>query len=293
MNRKAFTLVELAIVLTVIGLLVGSSFKVMKSMRERNSVTEAKDAVKAAIDAVTGDAIEWDTLITVPNFNQNLSPVKGITVSAGVLKMPLHYFPDNTLTVTPICSKNITNLNVIDNSVSPARTVQNVAFVVAHESSNNNMQTALDTTSTPNVVTIYGPATPADDSTTYPNINRPTDEYDDIVKWVTLAELKRNMRCNDTPLRIVNDTLPVALSNAIQPYSATIVIDGNFSAPSAHSCTFGAGYNSYFQYNTGNYTITNKLPVSISIPMGTAVVNCSFTDVDITVSKPFVITINP
>lgn len=292
MNRKAFTLVELAVVLTIIGLLVGSSFKVIKSMRERNSITEAKDAVKAAIDAITGDAIEWNTLITVPNFNQNLSPVKGITVS-GVLKTPLHYFPDNTLLVTPICSRNVTNLNVIDNSVSPARIVQDVAFVVAHESSNTNMQTALDTTVTPNVVAIYGPATSVDDSTAYPNINRPADEYDDIVEWVTLAELQRNMRCNDKPLRIVNDKLPDADSNTTLAYSATIVLDGNFSAPSSHSCTFDPTYNSYFQYNTGNYTITNKLPPTVSIPTGTAVVNCSFTDGDITVSKPFVITINP
>ncbi len=283
MNRKAFTLVELAIVLMVIGLLVGGSFKVMKSMRDRNKITEAKNAVNAAVDAVTGDAMEWTSLVTVPNFNQNLSPVKGQTVAAGVLKMPLHYFPDNTLIANPVCSQTVTNLNVIDNSVSPARTISNVAFVVAHESANYNMQTAIDTTSTPNVVTIYGPATTADDSTTYPNINRPTDQYDDIVKWVTLAELQRNVRCNDNPLRIVNNNLPD--TDTTLPYNATIVLDGNYTPPTSNSCTSS---EPSFSYNNLTHTISLSSPRTT----GTAVVNCTFTADGRTVSKPFVITIN-
>ena len=287
MNRKAFTLVELAVVIMIVGLLVGGSFKVMKSMRERNKITEAKDSVKAAVDAVTGDAMEWDTLITVPNFNQDLSPVKGKTISPGVLKMPLHYFPDNTLLVNPICSLNATNLNVIDNSVSPARTIQNVAFVIAHESVNDNMQTALDITVTPNTVTIYGPAATADDSTVYPNINRPTDEYDDIVNWMTLAELQRIVRCSDDPLRIVNNSLPDTMDTA-PSYSATIVIDGNFSAPSS-SCSINAPYAGDFQYNASIHTITN---LTSSRSSGTAVVNCTVSADGRTVSKPFVITIN-
>ncbi|MCW8821206.1 MAG: hypothetical protein OQK45_03180, partial [Sulfurovum sp.] len=182
----------------------------------------------------------------------------------------------------------VTNLNVIDNSVSPARTISNVAFVIAHESANYNMQTAIDTTSTPNVVTIYGPATTADDSTTYPNINRPTDQYDDIVKWVTLAELQRNVRCNDNPLRIVNDKLPDTTSTTLT-YSATIVIDGNFSVPTS-SCTISAPYTTSFQYIPSTYTITN---LTLSRPSGTAIINCSFSADGRTVSKPFVITINP
>ncbi len=288
MKRKAFTLIELAIVLTVIGLVIGGSFKVVKSIRERNKITEAKEYVNAAVDAVVGDAMEWATLTGVPNFDQNLSPVKGQIVS-GVLKTPLHYFPDSTLIANPICAQNVTNLNVIDNSVSPARTISDVAFVVAHESTNYNMQTALDTTVTPNVVTIYGSATPADDSTAFPNINRPADEYDDIVKWVTLSELQRNVRCNDTPLRIVNDKLPD--TNTTLNYSATIVIDGNFTPPTSDNCIINAPYDTEFQYNTGLYTITHQDNNRLS---GTAVVNCTFTMPNgRTVSKAFVITINP
>ena len=286
MSRRAFTLVELAVVLTVLGLVVGGSFKVIKSMRERNSISESKDAVEAAIDAVTGDAMEWDSLISVPDFNQNLSPLKGIKLSSGILKMPIHYLPDNTLIVSPICSKTSTNLNIIDNSVSPARIIQNVAFVIAHESSNNNMQTALDTTSTPNTVSIYGAATAADDNTAYPNINRPTDEYDDIVQWVTLAQLQKDVRCSDNPLRIVNDKLPDTLDTATS-YSATIVIDGNYSTPTSN-CTVSAPYTGVFIYNASTHTITS----TTSKTSGTAVVNCTVNADGRSVSKPFVITIN-
>jgi len=287
MNRKAFTLIELAIVLMVIGLVAGGSFKVLNSMRERNRISEAKAYVNAAVDAVIGDAMEWDNLTDVTNFDQNISPVKGEIIS-GTLKMPLHYFPDSTLINNPICAKITTNLNVIDNSVSPARTISNVAFVIAHESANYNMQTALNSSVTPNTVTIYGPNTPADDDITFPNINRPTDEYDDIVKWVTLSELQKDIRCSDSQLRIVNNSLPE--TNTTLPYSATIVIDGNYSVPTANNCTFNSTYTSDFTYNTNTHTISSITP---SRPTGTAVVNCTFTADGRTVSKPFVITINP
>ncbi len=280
MKRAGFTLIELAITLAIIGLIIGGSFKALKMMRERNKIYEAKEQVNSAKDAVLGFAMKWVDLPTVAEFTSTLSPVSGT-------EKPILYFTDPALANNiDVCAFNTINLTLVDNSATPVRTINNIAFIVVASGPNYNMQTAVDTSVTPNIVNIYDPSTQIDDNMSDFKRAQP---YDDIVKWVTLTELQENVKCKDRPLRIVNDSLPSAYEDL--PYSATLVIDGNYSVPTSSSCTFTPlpDYND-FTYSPITYKITSS---STSRTLGVAVVNCTFTADGRTVSKPFSIAVNP
>jgi len=277
MKKSAFTLVELSIVLVIIGLLVGGSFKVLKIMRDRAQISRAQDDVKVAKEAIIGNTIQYsNTLPPVTYFDQNLSPVKDN-------QHPLFYADDINLEGNNTCGFSSTNLKVVKNRQDgSSQTISDVAFVVASEASNHNMQTALKDDGGGNFsVHIYTYATKVDDNTSPVNI---AENYDDIVDWVTLAQLQEQLHCSDNPLRIVNTSLPSTDTNNSSSYSATIVIDGNYSAPTADNCTFSPSNN--FSYN--NFSITN----SVGAAAGTVAVNCSVTADGKTVSKKFAITVN-
>jgi len=279
MKKRGFTLIELAITMTIIGLIIGGSFKAVKMMRERNKTYEAKENIKSATDAVIGYSLEWVDLPTQAEFN-DISPVKG-------QQKPLFYFSDPALANDKdICAFQTTNLRVVDKSGATDHNIDNIAFVIASDSINYNMQTGVDTSTTPNEIKVYSPSTKVDDNGS--DFIRASDEYDDIVRWVTLSELKQKVNCGDHPLKIVNNSLPS--TDTTSSYSATIVVDGNYTAPSSSDCTFDIPYNTSFSYDDTNYEITNSTPTR---PSGTAVVHCSVTADGRTVNKNFAITINP
>jgi len=273
MKKSAFTLVELSIVLVIIGLLVGGSFKVFKMMRDRAETTRAQDDVKVAKETIIGNAIINDN--TLPDgafFDQNLSPIKNN-------QHQLFYVDDTNLENINVCSFSTTNLKV----ETPARTINNVAFVVASEGPNHNMQTAIkDNGDGTFSVKTYDYSTKVDDNTSPINI---ADYYDDVVEWVTLAQLQQEVKCSNNPLRIVNTSLPSTDINNSASYQAKIVIDGNYSAPTVDNCTFSPPNN--FLYS--NFLITN----SGSATAGTVAVDCTVTADGKTVQKKFAITVNP
>ncbi|MFA5454387.1 MAG: prepilin-type N-terminal cleavage/methylation domain-containing protein [Sulfurimonas sp.] len=218
MKRKAFTLIELAIALTIIGLMIGGSFQAVKAMREKSKVAEAKEQVRASKDAILGYVGKWPNLPSGTEFQDDLSPVKNN-------QHAIFYVSDANLSIVnnDICAYNTTALKVVDNGAIPPRTIDNVAFVVAHEGANYNMQTALNA----NVVNIYAPSAKVDDNATPVNI---VDFYDDIVEWVTLDELQRNVDCSQNKLVILNDyALPRDVNNSSSYIGANIYADGGFS----------------------------------------------------------------
>ena len=271
MKKSAFTLVELSIVLVIIGLLVGGSFKVLKIMRDRAQISRAQDDVKVAKEAVIGNAIlNGNTLPSVTFFNQNLSPVKDN-------QHPLFYGDDTNLENTNICSFNATNLKV----VTPTKTINNVAFVVASEASNHNMQTALKDDGGGNFsVHTYTYATKVDDNTSPVNI---VDYYDDIVDWVTLAQLQKELQCSSKPFAFINQSLPTAEVN--ETYSATLYVENNvtnvniicnpdknmgitFSDPSFSGKPNQAGTNSWYctasEVSPSTRTVTKHYVITIN-----------------------------
>lgn len=271
MKRTAFTLIELAIALTIIGIIIGGSIQAVKSMREKSKVAEAKEQVRASKDAILGYVGIWPNLPTGTEFQNDLSPIKNN-------QHAIFYAPDTVLSTNDICAYNTTALKVIDNGVSPLRTIDNVAFVVVHEGANHNMQTVLNGS---NEVHIYGASTQVDDNTTPVNI---VEQYDDIVEWVTLDELKENVNCNDKPFRFINDRLPHGDYNT--SYNATLYVENNVSFVNI-VCTPSLNHNINFSD-----------PVFSGIPnsAGTALFSCTAAETSPatrTITKQYIITIDP
>ena len=268
MKKPAFTLIELSIVLVIIGLLIGGSFKILKVMRERAQITRAQDDVQVAKAAVIGNTILNDNRLPPGNYFQtNLSPVKNN-------QHPLFYTDDIALEGTNICSFQTTTLKV----KTPTKTIDNVAFVVASEAANHNMQTAKIN----NQVKTYNYATKVDDNTSPVNI---VENYDDIVDWVTLSQLQEEAKCSNNPLRIVNTSLPNTDTANSSSYNVKIVIDGNYSTPTADNCTFANNNN--FSYN--NFTITNG---GTTTGGTSTTVDCTISADGKTVEKKFTINVD-
>ncbi|MFA6191442.1 MAG: type II secretion system protein [Sulfurimonas sp.] len=220
MQRRAFTLIELAIVLSIIGLIIGGSFQSIRSMRERNKIAEAKEQIETIKNAVIGYALMWPNLPSNAEFDANISIVTGSQV-------PIFYAVDANLSNIDhdICAYDTTNLTLVDNSISPPRIIPNIAFVLAHASVNANMQTALNTSISPYRVNIYSPSAKVDDNATPINIAEP---YDDIVSWVTLSELQNLVQCSQNSLKIITDYALPRDINGTNYTGATIYADGGF-----------------------------------------------------------------
>jgi len=280
MKKNAFSLIELAVVLTVIGVMVGGSFKLLKMSRESSRTADAKENVLSAKHAIIGDALIYSNLSTSSNFQNNLSSVKGTLT-------PLLYYPDSLLTTKDICAFSSTNLKIIDNTFTPAVNHDDIAFVVVSEGANFNMQTAVNTSVTPNTITIYKPSTLVDDNTSDENNNQ--ERYDDIVEWVTLVELQNEVGCNENPLRIVNSSLPSTDVVNSKDYKATIIIDGNYST-AIINCTFPTPADNNFSFSLPNIIQGDTIKTTVT---GVVEVNCTVTEGTRQAKKRFAITVDP
>lgn len=189
--KKGFTLVEMAMVLIVVGLLMGGGFQMMRVMQEKARSTEAKNTLNAAREAVIAFAINNNRLpnaaVDFPNMN---------LVGAG--NTPVFYNSDAALQAN-LCGTIATPLNTTDaNGVN----TPNVGFVLAVAGENMNGQTGR----IGNNIRFY-PWNRANTDDLPAPINRP-EPYDDFHTQVTLAELQSILQC--TPFMIINTTLPNA-----------------------------------------------------------------------------------
>jgi prepilin-type N-terminal cleavage/methylation domain-containing protein len=183
--KKGFTLIELAMVMIVVGLMMGGGFQMMKVMQEKAHSTEAKQTLEAAKEAIITFAINNNRLPTAavdfPNIN---------LVGAG----NTHFFYNSDAALQAnLCGINAAPLNTTDaNGVN----TPNIAFVLAVNGENMQAQT-----------------TRIGNNITFPAWNTVTlgFPYDDFHTQVTLAELQSILQC--TPFMIINTTLPNAREN--------------------------------------------------------------------------------
>ncbi|WP_457641191.1 prepilin-type N-terminal cleavage/methylation domain-containing protein [Persephonella sp.] len=193
MNRKGFTLIELAMILVIIGVLIGIGVTTFSILIKRAKYAETKEIVNAAVDAITGYASSSGRIPTLTELN---TVVRTLEDSYG---KSLVYIYDRDLTnPSPYghCGLNSTNISVQicdDSACSTSTTINNVAFIILSGDGNYNNQTAGSqeiTTATTIRVFQYGV-----EVDNYPtDINR-VEPYDDIVKWVTLHELQTKEGC--------------------------------------------------------------------------------------------------
>ncbi|NPA74389.1 MAG: type II secretion system protein [Epsilonproteobacteria bacterium] len=221
--KKAFTLIELAIVLSILGILIGGGFKIYKMQREKAYVKEAKEYTQASKDAIIGYSLDYIDLPTWSEFAQNLSPVKG-TISD--LNKTLFYFADPDLqNDQDICTFNTTKLQVdVYKNGSLDHTISNVAFVIAARSANHNIQTYYSNNSGQYTVKTYDYSSKVDDN---PSDFTRNEQYDDTIEWVTLSQLQKSINCqNNKPIIVNNYSLPR---------------DGNCTSQPNQQCYLGTG----------------------------------------------------
>lgn len=223
-NRKGFTIVELAVVLVLVGILITLGIKMIGPLTQRAKTSDTKGTIDAAVEAVAGFASTNRRLPTTAEF-------------AGTVKKPndawgnpLYYIVDvNLAPPTPvpstdyICGRKTTGItirNCLTNDCATAagtdyNDIPNVAFAIVSGGVNFNVQTALAAATGRATVYVQNGSTNRDACTTVANcpnytgtlINRP-ERYDDIVNWVTLNELRTKVGCQGAQLQILNNELP-------------------------------------------------------------------------------------
>ena len=277
-GSKGLTLIEVAIVLVILGLLIGLGAGLISMLTKRAKIIESRETVDAALEALisyaAGNKCLTDNL-TQANVRKTLDAWnQPLFLRVAPELLPGQCSPYNST----ICDRKLTSLTVKicnDAACTSNQTISNVAFVVASKGPNYNLQIMNGT----NEIRIYAPGLQVDSfSGTYGGVSDPNrpEEFDDIVKWVTLDELRTKLACPGAQLRIITTELPLAYQN--QPYNATIYAEGgvkplNWSSliiPSWLSCSAS---NDSTAYNCngipscpGSYTLTVYVEDSSTLP---------------------------
>ena len=207
-NSKGFTIIELALVLIIIGLLVGFGASLVGPLFERSKRIETQETVKAAVESVIGFAASNNSRL--PDAAQFPGIIKKQNDS---WKKPINYVYDSNLDInqlnSDICGRRTTYLTVrrCQNSACSTYTdVQNVAYVIVSGGSNYNNQTIGNLAVTAvTTLNIYNIGLSVDN---YNGDFIRAEEYDDIVELVTLNELRSQIGCQGPQLNIINNELP-------------------------------------------------------------------------------------
>lgn len=168
-NKKGFTLIEMAVVLVVIGLIVGTIVPLLITQSKTARLKEGKELLRTARDEILGYALTNNACLP-----ENLDKI-------GHTKDPwgneIFYRPANALVCpSDLCGSGITSTSL--NMTTPDETKDDVAFVLASKGPNYSLQIA---NSTNHVEAFrYGEI-----------IN--SKEFDDLYEYVTLGQLKTRL----------------------------------------------------------------------------------------------------
>ncbi|NJB67873.1 type II secretory pathway pseudopilin PulG [Desulfobaculum xiamenense] len=177
-RKTAFTLVELAIVLVIMGLIIGLTLPIVTDFIKHEKSVAAKDFMTKIKNEIIGYALINKVLPT------SLSDL-------GVEKDPygntIIYVADSGMTGTDLCSSSLADGMQVD-KVNPGGTdsFTDIAFVLISPGRNNNLET---TNATNTDFTVTDPRTYGTDGQGF--------NYDDVVEFVSYNYL-RNKVCTNT-----------------------------------------------------------------------------------------------
>ena len=216
-REKGLTLIELAIVLIILGILLGIGAGIIGVLIKRVKYNESREIVNAAVEGIIGYATSSGRL---PTNTELSSAVRTLKDSYG--KDLAYVYDQNLTTSSPygFCGLNSTNITVKvcpDTACSsPTQTINNVAFIIISGDGNYNNQTAgTQGVNSATTVKVYEYGVNVDNYTG--DINR-TEPYDDIVKWVSLNELQTAQGCESLTVTSPT-TLPVAIEDSAYTYT--------------------------------------------------------------------------
>jgi len=267
-GSEGLTLIEVAIVLVIIGLLIGFGAGLISMLTKRAKIIESRETVDSAVEALISYAA-GSKCLTEDKTQANVRKTTDAWNQPLFIRVADELLPEQcSISTGTICDRKSTSLTVkicSDPTCTSYQPVRNVAFVVASKGPNYNLQIMNET----NEILVYTPGLQVDFySEDYDGVPDPdrVEEFDDIVKWVTLDELRVKMACPGAQLRIITTELPLAYQN--RPYSATIYAEGgvkplNWSSPTIPpwlSCNPSSDTTAYYCSGTpscpGSYTLT-------------------------------------
>ena len=225
-SQAGFTIIEMAMVMVIIGLIVGFGASLIGPLSIRAKRIESTEIVNAGAEGIIGYATA----------NQGVLPTTA--QFAGIIKKrndawirPVQYIYDATLadgnpTTGDLCTRKTTRITLrqcADAACSTPVAVANVAFLVLSGGENFNNQTAGTlAVNGATVIDIYQNGVGNVDG--YPTDLSRAEPYDDIVQWATLDELRSKIGCRGPQLAVLNNELPPGRTTS--PYSAAIYVDG-------------------------------------------------------------------
>jgi prepilin-type N-terminal cleavage/methylation domain-containing protein len=226
-NSRGFSLVEMAIVLVIVGLLLGVGASMIGPMTKLAKTRETRDNIDSCTASIISFAATNGRIpgrnAPAPQTYLEFESVANKYIDAFGNPMVYFWEPNIANTNNSICGQATTNLVVCRNvacTVGAGR-VTDVVFIIASGGPNFNPQVGIVAcpgglpTGT-RCVAAYDPGTVdianpngfdnCTDLTNCPAINVPpapqifnrinrAEEYDDIVRWVTLNEIKNKIGC--------------------------------------------------------------------------------------------------
>jgi prepilin-type N-terminal cleavage/methylation domain-containing protein len=242
-NTRGFTLVEMAIVLVIVGILVGLGVGMITPLTTMTKDRETRESLAANRESIVSWAASNNRVPTTALF-PNIA-----TISGDPWGQQLVYLYDNSLapaipTKDTICGRRSTALRVV--TTAPAATIDNVAFVLLSSGSNGLVGTTLTASAVPVIAaTLNGAASgPAIANGARGNATGVVTldiTGNDIVSWVTLDELRTKIGCQGAQLKIINNGLPSG--TVASPYpsatagaSVTISVDGGATPGNLRWC---------------------------------------------------------
>ncbi len=220
-KNAGFSLIELSIVLVIMGILISFGTGMIAPLTKRVKYTETKEVVNAAVESIISFAAANNRIPTTSEF-PNI-----VRTTRDAWAKDLYYIPDvnlDDLNAVGVCGRKTTGITVRIPKDTPPYYIDifDVAFVIVSGSENYNIQTNKNDVS--GRVTVYQTGTiNIDDYDSATDMNRP-ETYDDIIKWITLNELRAKTGCQGSQLKIINNELPYGFQNS--QYSATVFADG-------------------------------------------------------------------
>jgi prepilin-type N-terminal cleavage/methylation domain-containing protein len=252
LTEKGFTLVEMAMVLVLVGILVSLGMGLMGPLMKAAKYTETKETVSAALTSAIGYATTNNRLPTTAEFPTVVRNPRDAWTTA------LYYIPDGNLTTSAnggICGRKSTGMTVLKCPdavcAAPTSTITDVALLVVAAAENRNIQTAIAAGTAKVYITDLAAI---DDYAT--DLIRP-EPYDDVAGWLTLNELRIRAGCVGTQLRLVNNDLPSGV--AASAYAATVYPDAGVPF------TAGGKYR---------WCVQGAVPAGLAIAPATTSVNC-------------------
>ena len=213
MRRRGFTLIEMAIILVILGLILGIGTGFMVQFIKWNKRKETGEKLSTAVESVIGfvkvngylpDASEFKSVFGGKDeFGQDFIYVYPYKL----IKSFFEQYESKGYDVS-ICDVKSVSLRIIDNGTNS--TLSNVAFFVFSKGEDYRSNTYCDGS----LITDSGEC----------NGTVETDTTEDYLKAVTLYELKQYLGCVGIPLKILNNSLPDGVVG--ESYNASVFASG-------------------------------------------------------------------